>query len=281
MQTAAPTQPTIIAPPHAGIIPPAPSSIAPPSAATSYLPPFHFSHPDFLAKNPFLPYDLANLRGVANGRTIHHIQQLSTTQTMPPMNVDHMNMSRLSPASSRPSSSSPPSSAHSISVKMNTSIDVQSTHDTDDSDDEQIDVVKSAFVPILRPNPNNTQQSIVGIADSTVHEPIQAAERPKCDLKAPSSRKPGHEIARVCPQSPETKIKSPIMAQKPVWRPYWKLYSKSAIASVCQIDLCLKISFRELCLMCENSAQSDAFNDVFLKLISGVSERRCAQPTGK
>lgn len=224
MQTAAPTQPTIIAPQHAGIVPQPPVPIAPPSAATAYLPPFHFSHPEFLVKNPFLPYDLANLRGVANGRTIHHIQQLSMAQTMPSMNVDHMSTSRLSPASSRPSSSSPPSSAHSISAKVNISIDVQSTHDSDDSDDEQIDVVKSAFVPILQRSPTNTQ-SIIGIADSTVHEPIPTNERPKCDLKAPSSRKPAHEIAPGSPRSPETKIKSPISAQKPVWRPY-SPYSK-------------------------------------------------------
>lgn len=224
IQTAAPTQPTIIAPQHAGIVPHPPVSIAPQSTATAYLPPFHFSHPEFLAKNPFLPYDLANLRGVANGRTIHHIQQLSMAQMMPSMNADLLNSSRLSPASSRPSSSSPPSSAHSISMKINTSIDVQSTHDSDDSDDEQIDVVKSAFVPILQRSPNNTQ-SIIGIADSTVHEPITTNERPKCDLKAPSSRKPTHETAPAGPRSPETKIRSPISVQKPVWRPY-SPYSK-------------------------------------------------------
>lgn len=221
LQTTAPTQSTLIGQPHAGIIPPPPPGlIPPPSAAAAYLPPFHFSQPDFLTKNPFLPYDLANFRNVANGRTMHHIQQLNASQTTTSMNIDHMNnsSSRLSPASSRPSSSSPPST-HSISMKINTSIDVQSTNDSDDSDDEQIDVVKSAFVPILQRSPNSTQ-SIIGIADSTVHEPIQTIERTKCDLKAPSSRKPGHETAPIGPRSPETKLKSPNNSHITVWRPY-------------------------------------------------------------
>lgn len=94
------------------------------------------------------------------------------------------------------------------------SIDVQSQPDSDDSDDEQIDVVKSAFVPILHRSPNE--------ADSTVKcEPMQIVERAKCDLKAPSSRKLGHENASPYPpRSPETKIKSPMSAQKEIWRAF-------------------------------------------------------------
>lgn len=226
MQTAVPTQPTILPQTH-GMIPTS-GAVVPPA---SYLPPFHFAHPEFLSKNPFLPYDLANLRAVTNGRTMHHIQHNFNAAavvaasnghtTLQSISSDNLNTSRLSPASSRPSSSSPPSSGHSISIKMNATIDIQSMQEnsSEDSDDEQIDVVKSAFVPILRPNPTN--QSIVGIADSTVHEPTitEAQNRQRCELKAPSSRKPLHETA-VGPRSPETKIKSPISATKTVWRPY-------------------------------------------------------------
>lgn len=206
LQAAPPTQPTLLTPPHGAIMPPA----GPQPTAAAYLPPFHFP-------NMFMPYDLAHLRGAANGRTMHHIQHLNaTTITTPVSSGEHAISSRLSPASSRPSSSSPPSSAH--SVKLNASIEIRSTHESEDSDDEQIDVVKSAFVPILRPSPTH-HQSIVGIPDSTVNEPI-AAERTRCELKAPSSRKPMHETAPTGPRSPETKIKSPISAQKTVWRPY-------------------------------------------------------------
>lgn len=191
---------------------------------SGYLPsPFHpFAHPDLLCKNPFLPYDLAGLRGVTmNGRQMHNIQHnssLSSESTIISNRTpEHLSTSRLSPTSSRPSSSSPPSSAHSDPIKMNISIEM---NESDDSDDEQIDVVKSAFVPILRPNP--TAHSIVGIADSTtINDQIDASSpKVRCELKAPSSRKPVHETAPTGPRSPETKIKSPISAQKTVWRPY-------------------------------------------------------------
>lgn len=218
LQSTPTSQPTIITPPHPSIIP-----AVGPQPNAPYLPPFHFPHPDFLTKNPFLPYDLTHLRGVANGRPIHHIHHTTTAQigsqttlSTSVSSMDQVNSSHLSPASSRPSSSSPPSSA--LSIKLSTSIEIQSNHESEDSDDEQIDVVKSAFVPILRPSPTHNQ-SIVGIPDSTVQEPI-VGERQRCELKAPSSRKPVHEIAPIGPRSPETKIKSPISAQKTVWRPY-------------------------------------------------------------
>lgn len=221
MQTVASTQPTILSTHSA-------ATIISPQAGTrssTYLPsPFHpFGHPEFLCKNPFLPYDLASLRGVSmNGRPMHHIQHntslTSESSTISNQTPEHLSTSRLSPTSSRPSSSSPPSSAHS-EIKMNITIEM---NESDDSDDEQIDVVKSAFVPILRPNPS--AQSIVGVADSTTitdQMDTSSAPRVRCDLKAPSSRKSGmHETAPTGPRSPETKIKSPISAQKTVWRPY-------------------------------------------------------------
>ncbi|XP_055296504.1 segmentation protein Runt-like isoform X2 [Sitodiplosis mosellana] len=219
MQTMPPTQPAIqLTHSTATIIPQQSATVA---RSGAYLPsPFHpFAHPELLCKNPFLPYDLASLRGVSmNGRPIHSMQH---TTSLPSESTiirtpEHLSTSRLSPTSSRPSSSSPPSSAHSDPIKMNISIE----NESEESDDEQIDVVKSAFVPILRPNPS--VQSIVGVADSTTITDQTDATSPRirCDLKAPSSRKPVHETAPTGPRSPETKIKSPISAQKTVWRPY-------------------------------------------------------------
>lgn len=168
------------------------------------------------------PYDFAGLRGVSmNGHPMHHIQHntnLTSESIMSNRTPEHLNTSRLSPTSSRLSSSSPPSSAHGDATKMNISIEM---NESEDSDDEQIDVGKSAFVPTLRPNPS--AQSIVGVADSTtINDQMDASVlRVRCDLKAPSSRKLGlHETAPTGPRSPETKIKSPISAQKAVWRPY-------------------------------------------------------------
>lgn len=166
----------------------------------AYLPQFPFgAHPDLLQKSPFLSYDFQNLR--------HHHGLLHPTTTSTIPSTD----SRLSPASSRPSSSSPPSQNN-----INSSIEINSTmdHSSDDSDDEQIDVVKSAFEPVTK----------IEIADSTVQDkPIiveQIPIRQRCELKAPSSRKPVHETAPTGPKSPETKIKTVKPAQKSVWRPY-------------------------------------------------------------
>lgn len=221
MQNVAPTQPAILSTHAATIIPQQPGTAA---RSGAYLAsPFHpLTHPELLCRNPFLPYDLAGLRNVSmNGRPMHNIQHntnLTSVTIISNQNTpEHLSASRLSPTSSRPSSSSPPSSAHSDPIKINTSIEM---NESEESDDEQIDVVKSAFVPILRPNP--AAQSIVGVADSTtVTDQIDASiPRVRCDLKAPSSRKPVHETAPTGPRSPETKIKSPISAQKTVWRPY-------------------------------------------------------------
>lgn len=135
---------------------------------------------------------------------------------------------RLSPASSRNSSSPPSNSQTTPNHKINSSIELNSTHDhsshhssSDDSDDEQIDVVKSAFVPILRPSLSATMTT-TSTPDSTVKEQSPSREIPqkiKCELKAPSSKKLHlHERSG----SPETKIKSPTITQqhKTVWRPY-------------------------------------------------------------
>lgn len=143
------------------------------------------------------------------------------------------NNGRLSPASSRNSTSSPPSnnSQSMPSHKINSSIELNSTNDhsshssCEDSEDEQIDVVKSAFVPILRPSITATITTPT-TPDSTVKEQSPSREIPikiKCELKAPSSKKPSlHEKVPDGSQSPDIKIKIATITQqqKTVWRPY-------------------------------------------------------------
>lgn len=164
---------------------------------------FHpLMHPELLMKNPFLPYDLANMRGMQNVRPMHSLP----TDPMPAANL---NASRVSPTSSRPSTSSPPSSPHGDHMKLNNSID---TVESDVDDDETIDVEESTFVPILRPNPMAADSTTI-----TTEACLQI--RTKCELKAPSARKPVHETAPRA-RTPETRLKTPINAQKPVWRPY-------------------------------------------------------------
>lgn len=187
-------------------------------ASSVYLPPFPFaSHPDLLHKSPFLPY--------GSLRTPHPI----TTAQLPEQ--QQMNNGRLSPASSRNSSS--PNNHSTPNHKINSSIELNSTHEhsshssSDDSDDEQIDVVKSAFVPILRPSLTATITT-TNTPDSTVKENSPLRDVPmkiKCELKAPSSKKLLlHERANLeISRSPDTKLKSPTILQqnKTVWRPYW------------------------------------------------------------
>lgn len=177
----------------------------------AYLPQFPFgAHPDLLPKSPFLSYDFQNLRH-------HSLIHPTTTSSSTIPSTD----SRLSPASSRPSSSSPPSQNN-----INSSIEINSTmdHSSDDSDDEQIDVVKSAFEPVTK----------IEMADSTVQDKpiiLETPIRQKCELKAPSSKKPVHETAPTGPKSPETKIKTVKPAQKSVWRPYWIFYVKLKVVN--------------------------------------------------
>uniref|UniRef100_A0A1B0CCL5 Putative runt n=1 Tax=Lutzomyia longipalpis TaxID=7200 RepID=A0A1B0CCL5_LUTLO len=214
-------------------LPPTPPSgnglLPPPTAA--YLPQFPFPMaPELLPKNPFLPYDFAALRA-AHQRTL---QQASNPVGASLASVPVGDHVRLSPASSRPSSSSPPSSQE-ATAKVNSSLDLNSNHDqsSDDSDDEPIDVVKSAFVPILRPKQEHISASTPDSIAPDAVSPRQQSSTPspqgrqKCELKAVSSRK--HVLHEIAPSatgprstSPDTtKIKSAtIPAQITVWRPY-------------------------------------------------------------
>lgn len=207
--TTATTAPTPVPPTSqsSGLIPPQNSV---------YLPPFPFvPHPELLHKTPFMPYG-----------------SLRPSHPITPTAEQQQQNARLSPASSRNSSSPPANSQTTPNHKINSSIELNSTNEhsshssSEDSDDEQIDVVKSAFVPILRPTLTATVTT-TSTPDSTVKEQSPTREIPikiKCELKAPSSKKLQlHEKAHQDgSQSPETKIKSQTITQqqKTVWRPY-------------------------------------------------------------
>lgn len=118
---------------------------------------------------------------------------------------------------------SPVSNSQSASPQLSTSAQETRIHSTVDqssaseqSDEEDIDVVKSAFVPI---KPASVLLQEIQHPDSTVQdkEPVAA----KCDLKTPSSRCLKN-LTVTPPKSPNTKIHSPptISATKTVWRPY-------------------------------------------------------------
>lgn len=234
--------------------------LSPPVA--NYLPQFPFSRP------PFLPYDFAST--IQRNLSHHHQMQrhgqtagdMMATNNIPPISTstaEHLSSAHLSPASSRPSSSSPRSS-HSVPHHhhtMHSSIEITSTHDhsSSDSEDEHIDVVKSAFVPILSRALASHQQSLATTlnrqhqqhqqhllqtghktpppsttdsADTTIDETLPQLPSPiqrqvRINLKAPSSRKNiQHDSApRIGSPSETTKLVSPtISQQKTVWRPY-------------------------------------------------------------
>ncbi|XP_062536870.1 segmentation protein Runt [Armigeres subalbatus] len=213
---------------------PTPTGPVLPNGAT-YLPQFPFGpHADLHLKSPFLPYDISPLR--ANGLRGH---QLSATLTL--SSNDFISSSRLSPASSRNSTSSPPSTLNQSQIKMTIELNSTNEHSSaEESDDEPIDVVKSAFVPILRPAPTSSADTTSDAhpqaplksetPDSTTTTPNSppppVQPQTRCELKAPSSKKPQlHELAPSEPSSPEsTKLKSPSLiikqSAKTVWRPY-------------------------------------------------------------
>lgn len=242
--------PSQITPPPAGAPAVNAASMIPsPPGSTYSMPQFPFNpvaaaaaaaaaqaHPDLLhphqkAAHPhaFHPYNLANLRARPN--------HMHNTSLGSHSSSEHISPAHISPASSRPSSSSPTHQA--LSNKFNTSVETSSLHEQSasdaDSDDEQIDVVKSAFVPILRPQVpslNGSTEDLDKSIDSTRSSPTQLINLParqRCELKAPSSMKSYfHETSSQHSRhsSPETtlpaatKFKTTTNAQKTVWRPY-------------------------------------------------------------
>lgn len=177
--------------PPGGLIPP-PGTFLPPNGLLPFAP-----HPAELALKS-LPTELAMKNGYD---ALRHLQS----------NVSSMDTSsaRLSPTSSRQSGS--PRSINNTSPRSHTKSELNSTHEaSDESDEEPIEVVKSAFHP-TRPANVELQMKQVQAADSTV------ADRPRMrnELKAPSQR------TRILSSPTSTKItNSSISTQKSVWRPY-------------------------------------------------------------
>lgn len=205
------TPPAVGAPPNSalGIIP------SPPGSYGVGIPQFPFNPVTAAA---FHPYNFAGAGLRVPSHNLHNASIGSSRGS-----TEHISPVHVSPASSRPSSSSPPTQTHNTSNnKTNTSLE-QSVSDADpdiDSDDEQIDVVKSAFVPILRPPivPRTLPSAVEELEKSQ-----QKAQQPRmrCELKAPSTMKTQCHARQVGPIiTAATKLKAAVNATKTVWRPY-------------------------------------------------------------
>lgn len=196
-----PFSPAIATLPPGGLIPP-PGAFLPPNGLLPFPP-----HPAELALKT-LPPELSLKNGVNPYDALRHLQS----------NISSMDTSsaRLSPISSRQSGSPRSITNASPRSKTDSKSEVNSTHDatiSDDSDEEQIEVVKSAFHPTRPANVELQEMKQVQAADSTV------TDRPRMrnELKAPSQR-----TTRALSTSPtSTKItNSSISTHKSVWRPY-------------------------------------------------------------
>lgn len=170
--------------------------IQPPSAAP--VPPFHPN--SFLAGSlpPFVQ-DLTKPPNFAVG-----------LRPAMPNPLDQLSL-RVSPiCNSQGSSPQPQSLLNAQETRIHSTMDQSSA--SEHSDDEDIDVVKSAFMPI---KPANVLLQEIQQPDSTVQEPTKV----KCELKAPSSR-----TIKSLAVSPETNTKirgsSIASTNKSVWRPY-------------------------------------------------------------
>ncbi|XP_060522205.1 segmentation protein Runt [Cylas formicarius] len=161
------------------------------------------SHPPgtFPTAASFIPTELPKmspLEGNAHARSFQ------------PNPMDQLSL-RISPVSNGQSAS--PQSSVPQERKIHSTVDQSSS---DQSDDEDIDVVKSAFVPI---KPASVLLQETQHPDSTVQDKDPGVV--KTELKAPSSRTI-RSLAGNSPKSPNTKIETAptISASKSVWRPY-------------------------------------------------------------
>ncbi|XP_067636709.1 segmentation protein Runt [Eurosta solidaginis] len=224
------TPPPVGGPP--GALPPSAAiNMIPSPPGSSYgavgLPQFPFN--PVAAAAAFHPYNFAAAGLRVPSHNLHNTSLDSSHGS-----TEHINAAHISPASSRPSSSSPPVHAHNnntnsnsgIADKANNSLE-QSLSDADpdiDSDDEQIDVVKSAFVPILRP-PIVTRSTAppTAVAEELIEK--STPPRARCELKAPSVMKVQYQHSAQTRQIPpeitaSTKLRAAVNATKTVWRPY-------------------------------------------------------------
>lgn len=184
-----------------------------------------------LAPNVQPPHDFYIQPPTASAAPFHHSSNF-LPNTMPPFPQDLGKVStydvnlrplmpnpmeqlslRLSPVSNS-QSMSPQLSASAQETRIHSTVDQSSA--SEQSDEEDIDVVKSAFVPI---KPASVLLQEIQHPDSTVQDKEPVAS--KCELKAPSSRSTKN-LSVTSPRSPNTKIHSPptISTTKTVWRPY-------------------------------------------------------------
>lgn len=187
--------------PPGGLIPP-PGAFLPPNGLLPFSP-----HPADLALKT-LPPELSLKNGMNPYDALRHLQS----------NVSSMDTSsaHLSPTSSRQSSPRSMANASPDRSKADSKSEANSIHDatiSDESDEEPIEVVKSAFHPTRPANVELQEMKRVQAADSTVSD----RPRLKNELKAPSQR-----TTRVLSTSPtSTKISNgAISGHKTVWRPY-------------------------------------------------------------
>ncbi|KAL3274642.1 hypothetical protein HHI36_016022 [Cryptolaemus montrouzieri] len=162
----------------------------PPSLHHPHYMPSNGLPPSFQSDIPKLPFDPFQLRPI------------------PPSPMEQLSL-RLSPMSSSLSISPQPSTV-AQETKIHSTVDQSNS---ESSDEEDIDVVKSAFVPI---KPANILLQEIQHPDSTVQDKEPSRRN---ELKAPSSKSLKQIVS---PKSPNTKIQtSPtINVTKSVWRPY-------------------------------------------------------------
>lgn len=165
------------------------------------IPPFHHTNNFLPGSMPQFPQDLAKSPAFSVGLRPplpNPLEQLSV---------------RVSPVcNSQGNSPQPQLPLNAQETRIHSTVDQSSA--SEHSDDEDIDVVRSAFIPI---KPANVLLQEIQHPDSTVQD--KEPRKVKCELKAPSSR-----TIKNLSLSPEsnTKIRSsPIpSANKSVWRPY-------------------------------------------------------------
>ncbi|KAK4873558.1 hypothetical protein RN001_012918 [Aquatica leii] len=167
-------------------------------------PPSGFHNPPYLSSTALLPLANENLPKVPPFDTFH-------IRTLPPSPLEQLSI-KLSPTSTNRTVSPQVNRIRNVqeSPKIHSTMDQSNS---EDSDEEDIDVVKSAFQPIKSAS---VLLQEIQHPDSTVQdkEPTR-----KCELKSPSSRK----NSGLSPKSPSTTklhTSPQINATKNVWRPY-------------------------------------------------------------
>lgn len=193
--------------------------ITPPPAA--YLP----YGPEMLHRTPYLPYDIPGLP--FPGHLMHgSLIPPPSMARYPP--TTGFSAPKLSPSTSAASSPHSPESSSQHNTSQTNCGDENSSTKSDGEDDEPIDVVKSAFAPVLKPT---MIQGKFQIADSTtspieISDSIGGIKRPgspiECDIKSAKCRKLSEDNdPKATISSPGTKINAQsITSQKAVWRPY-------------------------------------------------------------